>query len=193
LISDDVVGINVTIPYKQSVMAFMDELSPAAEKIGAVNTILQKHGKLIGYNTDYMGFKESLEMMLGNNTPSRALVLGTGGSSRAVRYALKEMNIDYSSVSRHKDHLTYEDLTGEIMDMHTLIINTTPLGMYPNINDFPKIPYSKISNKYFCYDLVYNPEKTVFLVKSERAGAAIKNGYDMLLLQAEKSWQIWNQ
>ena len=193
LIDSNTIGINVTIPYKELVMIYLDDMSEAAKTIGAVNTIHHIEGRLIGYNTDYYGFKKSLLKMLGNVTISNALVLGTGGSSKAVRYALDQMGIKYSLVSRNTSYLSYGDLNQKIIEEHKLIINTTPLGMFPSIDTFPVIPYASISSKHFCYDLVYNPEKTVFLTEAEKRGATVKNGYDMLILQAEKSWQIWNQ
>lgn len=193
LISDELVGLNVTIPYKEAVIPYMDELSDAASDIQAVNTILYRNGKLIGHNTDYHGFYESLKEMIGNEKIDKALILGTGGSSKAVAYALTMMGISHSFVSRKCDYLTYSDLTARIIKSHRLIINTTPLGMSPDLNTFPLINFISLDDQHFCYDLIYNPEKTLFLKKAEQYGAIIKNGHDMLVLQAEKSWQIWNQ
>ena len=174
-------------------MPFLDRLSPAAAEIRAVNTIHHLDGKLIGHNTDYFGFQESLKEMLGNHVIEKALILGTGGSSKAVAYALKMMHIEFTYISRNKKFLTYEELTEEIIKDHHLIINTTPLGMYPKIDAAPLINFTHLTDQHYCYDLIYNPEKTLFLIEAQNHGATIKNGYDMLLLQAEKSWQIWNQ
>ncbi|NNF36293.1 MAG: shikimate dehydrogenase [Saprospiraceae bacterium] len=193
LITDDLVGLNVTIPYKEAVIPYMDELSDAARKIKAVNTIFQKDGKLIGHNTDYYGFMKSLIDLIDGEDVKAALVLGTGGSSKAVCYALSAMGISYSLVSRNPDYLSYSDLTEDVIKKHQLIINTTPLGMSPHIHASPLINFIYLNDQHFCYDLIYNPEKTLFLEKAEQHGATIKNGHDMLILQAEKSWQIWNQ
>ncbi len=185
-------GLNVTIPYKEEVIPFIDELSPEAEKIGAVNCIKVENGKSKGYNTDYHGFKTSLIDFLAKDKNLSALVLGQGGASLAIKAALEDLGINYTPVSRRKPYLTYEELTTDIINQHRLIINTTPLGMYPNIDKCPKIPYDAISKKHFLYDVVYNPEKSLFLELGEKQGAEIKNGHQMLILQAEKSWQIWN-
>ena len=193
LISDDLVGLNVTIPYKEAVIPYMDELSNAAAEIKAVNTILHKNGKLIGHNTDYYGFMKSLTELIDGEDVKSALVLGTGGSSKAVSYALSIMGINYTLVSRNFDYLSYKDLTQRVIKKHRLIINTTPLGMTPNIHASPLINFIYLDDQHFCYDLIYNPEKTLFLEKAEQYGATIKNGHDMLVLQAEKSWQIWKQ
>ena len=193
LINSDLVGLNVTIPYKEAVIPYMDELSDAAAEIKAVNTILQKDGRLIGHNTDYYGFMKSLSDLIVGEHIKAALVLGTGGSSKAVCYALTTMGINYSLVSRNTDYLSYKDLTEQVIKKHQLIINTTPLGMSPHIHVSPLINFIYLNDQHFCYDLIYNPEKTLFLKKAEQYGATIKNGHDMLVLQAEKSWQIWNQ
>ena len=193
LFESGISGLNVTIPYKEQVIPFLDDLDPTAKQIGAVNTIKNENGRWIGYNTDVYGFQKSLSKILIEKSPKSALILGTGGSSKAVVFALTNMGIDYSFVSRNKAYLQYNELSKRILDHHLLIINTTPLGMSPNINICPNIPYKYISSEHFCFDLVYNPEKTLFLNKAEACGATIKNGYEMLILQAEKSWQIWNQ
>ena len=190
----DLIGMNVTIPYKEEVLPFLDELSENAKQIGAVNTIKkEKNGRLIGYNTDYFGFMMSLQPLLKENH-TRALVLGTGGASKAVVYALKELNITPQLVSRKVSltTLAYSDLDADIMASHTLIINCTPLGTFPNVEQHPEIPYLHLTSKHIAYDLIYNPEKTTFLTKAEAQGAQIKNGYEMLVLQAEKAWGIWN-
>ena len=193
IFSEDLVGLNVTIPYKKSVIPYMDQLSDAAAEIQAVNTIYNKDGKLFGHNTDYYGFRDSLKILIKDDKINQALILGTGGSSKAVAYALKKMGISYSFVSRNPDYLTYSDLSDEMIRDHKLIINTTPLGMHPKVDGCPLINFSLLSDQHYCYDLIYNPEKTLFLKLAEQNGATVKNGYDMLILQAEKSWQIWNQ
>lgn len=186
-------GLNVTIPYKESVIELLNHIDPIAKKIGAVNTIkIDKQNKLIGYNTDYIGFKQSLESNISNQ--KRALVLGTGGASKAIVYALKTLNIKTLLVSRKKreESITYEDISNQIIKDHTIIINCTPLGTYPNIEECPKIPYQYITERHLCYDLIYNPIKTKFLILSEKEGASIINGNEMLKNQAIESWKIWN-
>ncbi|WPP48492.1 shikimate dehydrogenase family protein [Catalinimonas niigatensis] len=189
-------GINVTIPYKQQVMRYLDELDSSAKQVGAVNTIKFMGNKRIGYNTDYYGFKESLENWLGAIQSKKALILGTGGASRAVKCALYALNIDFLMVSREATEraISYGELQKNYdLKEYPLIINTTPLGMSPNVDTFPDIAYEQLSTIHFCYDLVYNPEVTTFMKKAEEKGAAVKNGLEMLHLQAEKSWEIWNQ
>ncbi len=188
-----VTGLNVTIPYKEQVIPYLDSLSEEAKEIGAVNTIKIVDGKKIGHNTDVYGFQESLLGQLGDTKVEKALILGSGGAAKAVGFVLGRLGIDYQIVSRSKSNLSYADLDSEIIKDHKLIINTTPLGMYPNIDSCPNIPYGALSEKHFLYDLVYNPEKTLFLINGESEGCSIKNGNDMLILQAEKSWEIWNQ
>jgi shikimate dehydrogenase len=189
-------GLNVTIPYKQDVLPFLSEIDPAAEKIGAVNVLkIADNGKIKGYNSDYYGFKKSLEKFTGNNLKNcKALILGTGGASKAVRQALIDLDIPFQYVSRKKsvDILSYEELTHEIIKENKLIINCTPLGMHPNVNDCPTIPYEAISSEHFLYDLIYNPEETLFMKKGRDNGAKAIHGLEMLILQAEKSWEIWN-
>ena len=192
-------GLNVTIPYKESVLDFLDDISVEAQEIGAVNTIRIHRGKLTGENTDVYGFEVSLQKLIAtrptDGEPLRALVLGTGGAAKAVVYILNKNNISWQYVSRTAgdNRLTYDDLTNEIVANNRLIINTTPLGMSPNVATCPEVPMASVSKGHFFYDLVYNPEKTVLLSKAEQKGAAIKNGLEMLHLQAEKAWQIWNQ
>lgn len=193
LFSDELVGINVTIPYKEQVIPFMDELSPAVQKIGALNTILFKDGKRIGYNTDVYGFQTSLTEWCADQLPKKALVLGSGGAAKAVKYVLKFLDISFKVISRSNPKWNYSALNKEVLEEHLLIVNTTPLGMYPNEDKCADLPYQFISDKHYVYDLIYNPEKTLFLRKSEDRGAQIKNGLEMLILQAERSWQIWNQ
>ncbi len=186
-------GLNVTIPYKESVIELLNHIDPIAKKIGAVNTIkIDKQNKLLGYNTDYIGFKQSLESNISNQ--KRALILGTGGASKAIVYALKTLNIKTLLVSRknRKESITYEDISNQIIKDHTIIINCTPLGTYPNIEECPKIPYQYITERHLCYDLIYNPIKTKFLIFSEKEGASIINGNEMLENQAIESWKIWN-
>jgi len=190
-------GLNVTIPYKERVMPFVDELDPIAEKVGAVNVIKvsDKNGKLYlkGYNSDVFGFEESIKKYLKPNH-THALILGSGGASKAVRYVLKELGICFSIVSRRlkTDWLTYDLLTPELVKANQLIINTTPLGMFPNVEGFPNIPYQAITANHFVFDLIYNPEQTLFMKKCMDNGAVAVNGYEMLVKQAEKAWEIWN-
>lgn len=188
-------GMNVTIPYKETIIPFLSELDETALKIGAVNTIkITSENKLKGYNTDYYGFYKSLESHLQAHH-NKALILGTGGASKAVAYALEKLGIAYRFVSRNPKNkqLAYTDLSNVIMETHPLIVNTTPLGTFPNVNDYPPIPYQYISDKHLLFDLVYNPSKTTFLKKGESKGACIINGYSMLVQQAEKAWVIWNK
>ncbi len=189
-------GVNVTIPYKEAIIPLLDTLHKTAKKIGAVNTIkITKKGKLKGYNTDYYGFKTSIQPYL-KPQHKRALILGTGGASKAVAYALTQLNIDFSYVSRHKNSkakYSYNTLTKDTILAHQIIINCTPLGTHPNINNAPDIPYIHINASHLLYDLIYNPKDTKFLQIGEARGAAICNGTKMLMLQAEKSWAIWNK
>jgi shikimate dehydrogenase len=189
-------GLNVTIPYKKEVIQFMDELDSIAERIGAVNVIkVQDNGKLKGYNSDYYGFRSSLESWLDQRNLS-ALILGTGGASNSVRTTLEDLNIQFRYVSRkgQKDQFSYEHINAnpEILSEYELIINTTPLGTYPDVYQKPDLPYEKLTHQHYLYDLVYNPDLTAFLSMGNLVGAKIKNGSDMLILQAEKSWEIWN-
>ncbi len=192
LAKKDLKGLNVTIPYKEKVIPFLDELSEEAEEIGAVNTIKFVNGKLIGYNTDCFGFETSLTSFYGDQKPENALVLGSGGASKAVAYTLQKLGINFRIVSRKSKYLNYVDLDEKYFEGSILVVNTTPLGTWPDVNNCPNIPYDLLTGEHFLYDLVYNPEKTLFLNKGEMKGAATKNGYDMLKLQAEKSWEIWN-
>lgn len=190
-------GLNVTIPYKLEVLPFLHEIDPAAERIGAVNVIkVQENKKLKGYNSDYYGFKFSLEKFLAGNTKVKALILGTGGASKAVKVALEDLDIPYRYVSRYSEKnniLTYKQLDEDVFSSYHLIINTTPLGMYPFIETCPEIPYHLLGKNHYLYDLVYNPENTLFMQKGAENGAKVKNGLEMLYLQAEKSWEIWNE
>lgn len=189
-------GLNVTIPYKESVMKYLNEVDQVAKDIGAVNVIKFKDGKRIGYNTDFMAFYETLVKWLPKDKTFDALILGTGGSSKAVREALKKAGIRFQLVSREKkkDVLTYDEVNKDhaIMSSHHLIINTTPLGMHPNTDSIPPLEYEQLTKNHYVYDLIYNPARTLFLQKAEMRGATIKNGLEMLHVQAEKSWEIWN-
>ncbi|MCK5028808.1 MAG: shikimate dehydrogenase [Bacteroidales bacterium] len=199
LINDfsELTGVNVTIPYKQSIIQFLDEIDVNAKEIGAVNTIkferINSKLKLKGYNTDYLGFIDSLKPYLKDYHKS-ALILGTGGSSLAIAHALKKLSINYIKVSRNpvKEVMSYDSLTDEILNEFKLIINTTPLGMFPDVLSYPQIPYSAITKDHLLFDLTYNPNKTVFLKKGEENGATIINGAGMLINQAEYAWKIWN-
>lgn len=188
-------GINVTIPYKEQVMPFLDSIDEKAEKIGAVNTIkITKEGLLKGYNSDVVGFENSLKPLLKKHH-KKALILGTGGASKAIAFALELKNIDYKFVSRNpkdQSEISYADITAQTIAMYTVIINSTPLGTSPNIHESPTIPYQFITKKHLLFDLIYNPEMTKFLKEGKQRGATIKNGYEMLELQAEESWRIWN-
>ena len=191
------VGLNVTIPYKQQVMPFLTRLDPVAERIGAVNTIRvhAEASEYVGYNSDYYGFKHSLQQWLGGRVIRKALVLGTGGASKAVVCALQDLQIVPTYVSRQAlpGATTYQDLKAKkSLSAYPLIINTTPLGMSPQTDQAPDLDYSQLTADHFCYDLVYNPEETLFMQKATLQGAQTKNGLEMLHLQAEKSWEIWN-
>jgi len=192
----ELVGLNVTIPYKEQVIRFLSEIDPFAKAIGAVNVIKIKDGKLKGYNTDSDAFLESISKWFPNQKGSNALVLGSGGSSKAVQVALKKLNIPFKIVSRDEKSgdLSYEALEkkSDLLKQANLVINTTPLGMSPNTNNMPAIPYDLLGPEHFVYDLIYNPARTKFLQKAEMCGATIKNGLEMLHFQAEKAWSIWN-
>lgn len=188
-------GLNVTIPYKEQVIPLLNSIDEDAKKIGAVNVIKIEDNKLSGYNTDSIAFKETLAKWFPNPAGSGALVLGTGGSSKAVQQALKELNIDFKLVSRDKAKadFTYEELkNSNEISKRNLVINTTPLGMSPKTADFPPIKYDQLTPNHFVYDLIYNPARTQFLQKAEMRDAHIKNGLEMLHVQAEKAWAIWN-
>jgi shikimate dehydrogenase len=186
----------VTLPYKEQVINFLDEIDPVAKSIGAVNVIKFKDGKRKGFNTDSDAFYETLEKWLPKENKFKALVLGSGGSSKAVQVALKKLNVEFQTVSREasKGNLTYAALEKDpkIIAKSLLIINTTPLGMHPKTETMPPIPFDEISSEHYVYDLIYNPARTQFLQKAEIHGAKIKNGLEMLHVQAEKSWTIWN-
>ncbi|WP_026463313.1 shikimate dehydrogenase family protein [Adhaeribacter aquaticus] len=187
-------GLNVTIPHKEVVIPFLDEVEEEAAKIGAVNVIKFTDGKIKGFNSDYQGFMQSLQKFYPCSPGSKALILGTGGAAKAVMAALDFLQITYKTVSRKPEsgQLHYDAITPELLASYTLIINTTPLGTYPNTATCPSIPYQALTEEHYLYDLVYNPSETVFLKKGKEAGAHSKNGYEMLCLQAEVAWQIWN-
>ncbi|MDM9632028.1 shikimate dehydrogenase family protein [Robiginitalea aurantiaca] len=189
----DLCGLNVTIPYKTAICSFMDRLDPDAAEIGAVNTIRFTRKGLVGYNTDVIGFTRSLSPML-YPEDTAALILGTGGASKAVAYGLTKLGIRFRFVSRSaKDGaLGYADLNQTILNDYQLIINCTPCGTYPRVDEAPPIPYDALNTTHLLYDLIYNPEKTAFLKKGSKAGCRVKNGLEMLHLQAEASWEIWN-
>jgi shikimate dehydrogenase len=189
----DLQGFNVTIPYKKEIIPLLNTISPEAEAIGAVNCVKVAGGKLHGHNTDAVGFEAGLARLIGSERPL-ALVLGTGGASFAVRYVLGRLGIDHSVISRTKsaDTITYNELTPETVEEHRLIINTTPLGTWPDVESKPAIPYDALSPQHFLYDLVYNPPVTAFLAEGMKRGAATLNGEVMLTVQAEESWNIWN-
>ena len=196
----DLKGLNVTIPYKEQVINYLDELAPDARQIGAVNVIQiirQPKGKvkLVGHNSDVIGFTQSIELLLKPHH-QKALVLGTGGASKAVFHGLKSLGIEPTYVSRTpKDpsYLTYSQLTPEVMAGHTVIVNTTPLGMYPKTDTCPDIPYELLTTDHLLYDVVYNPAETLFMKRGQAQGATVKNGLEMLLLQAFAAWEIWNR
>lgn len=185
-------GLNVTIPYKEDILPFLTSVNDVVQEIGACNCIKVEGKELTGYNTDVVGFRQSLESKLRPHH-TNALILGTGGAAKAIQYVMNQLGIDYKMVSRTKTDTTlgYEDISEEVLAGHPLIINTTPVGMYPNLESAPAIPYRFLNPEHFLFDIVYNPEKTVFLQEGEKRGAQICNGYEMLIGQAEESWRIW--
>ncbi|GGG57602.1 shikimate dehydrogenase family protein [Bizionia arctica] len=188
-------GLNVTIPYKEEILPYLNKLDKKAKKIGAVNTIkITKKGKLKGYNTDYYGFKKSLKQHLEPHH-KKALILGTGGASKAIAYALKKLNIETNFVSRSiskETAYTYTSLTKNDIESHQIIINCTPLGTHPNIDECPEIPYEAITENHILFDLIYNPEESKFLLFGKEKNATTINGFQMLIFQADKAWKIWN-
>lgn len=191
-------GFNVTIPYKQQVMSFLNEIDDEAAKVGAVNVVkvINREGKklLKGYNSDIYGFYTSLQPLL-QTYHDKALILGTGGASKAVSAMLTKLGIDYKFVSRKSQtgQLTYDDIDSVVLSEHKLIVNCTPVGMSPNTDEAPSLPYEFFTEKHIAYDLIYNPSETLFLSKAKEHGATIKNGLEMLHLQAERAWEIWNK
>jgi shikimate dehydrogenase len=190
----DLEGLNVTIPYKESVLSFLDEKNELVTQTGACNCIKIVNRKLVGFNTDIIGFERSLFSKLPSGYKN-ALILGTGGAAKAVEFVLKKNQIHYTCVSRRhsQNSITYEELTPSVLEKNRLIINTTPVGMYPKINEVLPLPFEVITPNHLLFDLIYNPPKTLFLKKGEERGATIQNGYEMLVYQAEESWKIWNQ
>ena len=187
-------GLNVTIPYKEKVIPFLTAQSEVVQTIGACNCIKIENGRLTGHNTDVVGFEESLRPLLQPHH-KKALVLGTGGAAKAVHYVLNKLGIAFLEVSRTPAtarQIAYEHIDEAVISGHEVIINTSPLGMYPKVDECPPLPYQALTSKHYLFDLVYNPAKTLFLQKGEQQGAAIKNGHDMLIIQAEESWRIWN-
>ena len=198
--NENLCGLNVTIPYKEQVIPYLDDLDKAtAKRIGAVNVIKiirnGKKTKLVGYNSDIVGFTQSIEPFVEEHH-QKALILGTGGASKAICCGLQDLGIESKFVSRSKKNaktITYADLTPEIMESHHIIVNCTPLGMYPKINECPDIPYDLLTPKHLLYDLLYNPDETLFMKKGKKQGAMVKNGLEMLLLQAFEAWNIWKR
>ncbi|HEY5691295.1 MAG TPA: shikimate dehydrogenase [Cyclobacteriaceae bacterium] len=191
----EMVGLNVTIPYKESVIPLLSKVDDEAEEIGAVNVIKITNNTLTGYNTDRIAFKETLEKWLPESKEFKAIILGTGGSSKAVQHALKQLGIKFKLISREKKKadFTYEELkNNNELAISNLVINTTPLGMSPNTAEYPPIKYDQLTPDHYVYDLIYNPARTQFLQKAEMKGASFKNGLEMLHVQAEKAWAIWN-
>lgn len=193
----DLLGVNVTVPYKESVIPYLDELSPDAKAIAAVNCIKIVNGKTIGYNTDEFGFRFSIKPFL-EPKHNRALIFGTGGSSKAVAYALKKIGVEFyfvtsSNLKKSPNTFFYSELNPVILKQFLLLINCTPLGMFPNTEDAPNLPYDCVTSDHLAYDLIYNPEETLFLKQCREKGAITINGLSMLKLQAEKSWEIWNE
>ncbi len=199
----NLIGLSVTLPHKETIIPFLDELDETAKEIGAVNCVKIDNGKLKGYNTDALGFKQSLRPFLDVNH-TKALVFGSGGASKAVAHVLKKLNIDVWFVTRKRfetrdlryetaNNLTYEELNEDILFACKLVVNTTPVGMYPNENECLPIPYNAITAQHLVYDLTYNPPETLFLKKAKEHGALISNGYNMLCFQADEAWKIWTE
>jgi len=194
--AENLKGLNVTIPYKEEVLEYLDEIDDEAKNIGAVNTIkILGNNKLKGFNTDVYGFEASLKPLL-HKSHNKALVLGTGGASKAVRFVLNKLDIEVLFVSRNpksQQEISYNDLTASIITSYTVIVNCTPIGTHPAIDECPNIPYQFITSNHLLYDLIYNPLRTLFLKKGLEKKAQVSNGFKMLELQAEKSWEIWNE
>ncbi|MBP5425978.1 MAG: shikimate dehydrogenase [Prevotella sp.] len=192
-------GLNVTIPYKEKVIEFLDSITPEAQAIGAVNVIRVSHEgkktKLKGYNSDVIGFTKSIEPMLDSNWHKKALILGTGGASKAINYGLKSLGLDTVFVSRYQrpGTIQYENITPEVIREYNVIVNCTPLGMYPHTEECPKLPYEAMDYHTILYDLIYNPDETLFMKRGREQGAEVKNGLEMLLLQAFASWEFWHE
>lgn len=192
---EELKGFNITIPHKETVIPFLDEIDPAAARIGAINVVkVLPNGQLKGYNSDYYGFLQSFKTLVGDLTNKKALILGTGGASKAVKAVLDDCGVTFQYVSRKpsKTILSYDEITPDIIADHKLIINTTPLGMSPKVEKAPDLPYEAITPNHYLFDLVYNPLETKFMKLGKERGAKVKNGLEMLELQAEKAWEIWN-
>ena len=189
-----IAGLNVTTPYKEEIINYLDEIEQTALYIGAVNTIKIIKNKKIGYNTDYLGFEKSLVNIINKEKIQTALILGSGGATKAIKYSLENLGISHNTVSRTKGKCkyTYKDLSKEIINNHRLIINCSPVGTFPNVDKSPKVPYKFLNQQNILYDLVYNPSESLFLKKGLERGCKIKNGLEMLEIQAEESWRIWN-
>lgn len=187
-------GLNVTLPHKQAVIPLLDEMSEEAKEIGAVNVIRIRDGKLKGFNSDIIGFTNSIKPLLMPHH-KKALILGTGGASKAICVGLNRLGIEWTYVSRspREGMITYEDITAETLQAYTVIVNCSPVGMFPNVAQAPEIPYDCLSDKHLLFDLVYNPEETLFMKKGREQGATVKNGLEMLHLQAVASWDFWNE
>ena len=192
--NNSISGYNVTIPYKEEIIKFLDEIDEVAKDIGAVNTIKKIDNKNIGFNTDIIGFEKSLLPLIENKIPKNALILGSGGASKAIKYVLKKLKINYSTVSRKegKSEFVYENLNEVILNKFKMIINCSPVGTFPNINNCPNIPYKFLTKDHILYDLVYNPIESLFLKKGRKLGCKTKNGLEMLEIQANESWSVWN-
>lgn len=190
---NNLAGLNVTIPYKEAVIPYLDDLDNTAKEIGAVNTIKFTKTGLKGFNTDTYGFKKAISVHL-KSVHKKALILGTGGASKAIAYVFKQLNIPFKFVSRtpKANQISYANLDINTIEEHQIIVNCSPVGTYPNINDKPNLPYEGLGKNHLLFDLIYNPEKTAFLKMGEKAGGLIENGLAMLEFQAEKSWEIWN-
>lgn len=186
-------GFNVTIPYKEAVLSFLSGSSQAVQEIGACNCVRIEQGRLMGFNTDVIGFEQTLVPHLRPHH-KRALILGTGGAAKAVAWVFKQHQIEFQYVSRQKglQRIDYKEVTREVLEDSTILVNTTPLGMQPNVNDCPSVNFDWVNASHLCIDLIYNPLKTVFLANAEQSGATIENGLKMLIIQAEESWKIWN-
>lgn len=190
----EIAGLNVTIPYKEQVIPFLDELDPEASEVMAVNTIAFQAGRKIGYNTDIYGFRQMIKPFFESHH-ERAMILGTGGASKAVTYVLENLGVDIIYISRNsvgEDQFGYEDINEGMIAYNPIIVNTTPVGMYPNVNELIPLPYEFITERHLVIDLIYNPEETLFLQEARKKGATVLNGKTMLEQQAEKSWEIWN-
>lgn len=187
-------GLNVTLPYKTAVIPFLDELSDEAREIGAVNVIQVRNGHLKGFNSDIIGFMRSIQPLLRSHH-RKALILGTGGASRAIRVGLTRLGLEWKYVSRsaHDGMFRYEDLTADVLKEYTVIVNCSPVGMFPHIDECPAIPYAELTADHLLFDLVYNPENTLFMQRGAQQGATVKNGLEMLHLQAIASWEFWNE